>query len=49
MSMDDIEQFISKNKVDIAMLCVPYEHTPAVADRVARLGVKDCGTFHRWI
>jgi len=45
MSMDDIEQFISKNKVDIAMLCVPYEHTPAVADRVARLGVKGLWNF----
>jgi redox-sensing transcriptional repressor len=45
MSMDDIERFISENKVDIAMLCVPYEHTPTVADKVARLGVKGLWNF----
>lgn len=45
MSMEDIERFISDNKVDIAMLCVPYEHTPTVADKIARLGVKGLWNF----
>ncbi|NLP13332.1 MAG: redox-sensing transcriptional repressor Rex [Clostridium sp.] len=45
MSMDDIEGFIGDNEVDIAMLCVPYEYTPTVADKIARLGVKGLWNF----
>lgn len=45
MHLDSIDQFIKDNQVDIGILCVPYEHTPAVADRVARLGVKGLWNF----
>jgi len=38
--MDELESFISENYVDVAMLAVPFEQTPAVAERVAKLGVK---------
>jgi len=31
--------------VDIAILTVPYSETPAVADKVARLGVKGLWNF----
>jgi len=43
--MDQLEEFIKNNKVDIAMLCVPYDHTPDVAERVARLGVAGLWNF----
>jgi redox-sensing transcriptional repressor len=43
--LDNVEDFISHNKVDIAILCVPYNHTAAVADRVARVGVKGLWNF----
>lgn len=45
MHLDSLERFVSENEVDIAILCVPYEHTPAVADKVARLGVKGLWNF----
>lgn len=45
LHMDQLDEFIKNNKVDIAMLCVPYDHTPGVADRVARLGVKGLWNF----
>lgn len=43
--MDDLDEFVKYNKIDIAMLCVPYDYTAAVADRVARLGVKGLWNF----
>ena len=43
--MDNLENFVSEHKVDIAILSVPYEHTPSVADRVARLGIKALWNF----
>ena len=43
--MDQLDEFIKSNKVDIAMLCVPYDYTPDVAERVARLGVKGLWNF----
>lgn len=43
--LKNLEDYIKNNKVDIAMLCVPYEQTPIVADRVARLGIKGLWNF----
>ena len=45
LSLDSLEAFLTENKVDIAMLCVPYSETPEIADRVARLGVKGLWNF----
>ncbi|MCX7921068.1 MAG: redox-sensing transcriptional repressor Rex [Clostridia bacterium] len=43
--LETIDSYIKDNKVDVAMLCVPYEQTPIIADRVARLGVKGLWNF----
>jgi redox-sensing transcriptional repressor len=43
--MDEMDAFIMEHKVDIAILCVPYDHTASIADRVARLGVKGLWNF----
>jgi redox-sensing transcriptional repressor len=45
MDMKDLDDFVSKNHVDIAMLAVPYEHTRETAERVARLGIKGLWNF----
>lgn len=45
LHMDKMEEFIKNHKVDIAMLSVPYEQTPLVADQLARLGVKGLWNF----
>jgi redox-sensing transcriptional repressor len=45
MHIDNIGEFLKENKVDIAILTVPHEHTPEVADRVARLGIKGLWNF----
>lgn len=45
MHLDDLEGFIKKNRVDIAMLTIPYEYTREVAEKVARLGVKGLWNF----
>lgn len=45
MDLNNLEEFIKNNKIDIAMLCVPYDQTPIVADRVARLGIKGLWNF----
>lgn len=42
---EKLDSFIKSNKVDIAMLTVPYEQTPIVADKVASLGVKGLWNF----
>lgn len=44
-NLDHLEKFVEKNKVDIAMLCIPYEFTPIVAERVAKLGIKGLWNF----
>lgn len=44
-NLDSLEDFAKARRVDIAMLTVPYEHTPDVAERVARLGVKGLWNF----
>ncbi|MDP4093070.1 MAG: redox-sensing transcriptional repressor Rex [Bacillota bacterium] len=43
--MDTLEDFIKNNKVDIAMLSVPFEQTRCVADKVAGLGIKGLWNF----
>jgi len=45
MHYNTIEEFIKSNKVDIAVISVPYEATPEVAEKVARLGVKGLWNF----
>jgi redox-sensing transcriptional repressor len=45
MHLDELEEFIKDNKVDVAMITVPCDQTPIVADRVARLGVKGLWNF----
>ncbi len=43
--INEIEQFMRQDPVDIAILTVPFEHTPEVAERVAKLGVKGIWNF----
>ena len=45
MHLDDLDGFVKKNRVDIAMLTIPYEYTREVAEKVARLGVKGLWNF----
>ncbi|NLK88463.1 MAG: redox-sensing transcriptional repressor Rex [Clostridiaceae bacterium] len=45
LDMETLEEFVSKNRVDIAMLTVPYEHAREAAERVARLGIKGLWNF----
>jgi len=45
MDMNLLEEFVKNNKIDIAMLCVPHDQTPTVADKVARLGIKGLWNF----
>ncbi len=43
--IDTLEEYVKTERVDIAILSVPYEQTPLVADRVARLGIKGLWNF----
>lgn len=43
--LDKLDKFIKDNKVDIAILTVPFDQTPIIADRIARLGVKGLWNF----
>lgn len=45
MHTDKLDDFIGNSKVDIAMLAVPYDETPEVAERVAKLGIKGLWNF----
>lgn len=45
MNYNTIEEFVKNNRVDIAVITVPYEVTPEVAEKVARLGVKGLWNF----
>ncbi|MDD4493837.1 MAG: redox-sensing transcriptional repressor Rex [Eubacteriales bacterium] len=45
MSMDNLEKYVSENKVDIAILAVPHDHTQEAADRVARCGISALWNF----
>lgn len=43
--LDTIEEFVKSTRVDIAILTVPYEQTPEIADKIARLGIKGLWNF----
>ena len=43
--IEKLDEFVIKNTVDIAMLCVPYKVTAAIADKVGRLGIKGLWNF----
>lgn len=43
--IDELEEFVRANRVDIGILCVPYEQTPLLAEKLARLGVKGLWNF----
>ena len=45
MSLDTLEDFVTLNKVDIAILTVPYDNITEVADKAARLGIKGLWNF----
>jgi redox-sensing transcriptional repressor len=45
LHMDLIDEFIKSNKVDIAILTVPYEQTAGLAERMAALGIKGLWNF----
>jgi len=45
MDMKDLDDFVSRNHVDIAILTVPYEYTRETAEKVARLGIKGLWNF----
>lgn len=45
MNLDTLDEFVKSNTVDIAMITVPYEQTPIVADKAARLGIKGLWNF----
>ena len=45
MSIDRIEDFVKNNEVHIAMLSVPYEQTPIVAEKLVNLGVRGLWNF----
>lgn len=45
MHLDAIEEFVRNNRVDIAMITVPSENTPEIAERVACLGIKGLWNF----
>lgn len=40
-----MQEFIKKRKVDLAILSVPYENTPEIAEMVAKCGVKGIWNF----
>ncbi len=43
--MDKLDEFAKSSRVDIAILTVPYQHIPEVAEKVASLGVKGLWNF----
>lgn len=43
--LDKMEVFVKKNRVDIAILTIPFEQTREVAERVACLGIKGLWNF----
>ena len=45
MHMDDLKDFCSKNRVDIAILTVPAQDISEVAEKVASLGIKGIWNF----
>jgi len=45
IDMNLLDDFVKSNKVDIAILTVPYKYIPEVAEKVASLGIKGLWNF----
>jgi redox-sensing transcriptional repressor len=45
MHMNELDDFCGSNHVDIAILTVPYQSIPEVAEKVASLGIKGLWNF----
>ena len=45
MNFDSIDEFVRKNKTDIAIICVPYEQTPDITNKMTHLGIKGLWNF----
>ena len=45
MHLDGMDEYIKINKIDIVMLCVPYDQTAPLAERVADIGIKGIWNF----
>ncbi len=45
LDMNELENYIKNNRVDIAILTVPFQYTSQIAERVASLGIKGIWNF----
>ncbi|MDI3309920.1 MAG: redox-sensing transcriptional repressor Rex [Thermoanaerobacterium sp.] len=45
MDVETLEDFLSKNKIDIAILCIPKDNSQIMADRLVKAGVKAIWNF----
>ena len=45
LPLDSIDDYVKKNKTDIAIICVPYEQTPDIANKMTLLGIKGLWNF----
>lgn len=43
--INTLESFVKAHKVDIAMICVPFDQTRSVAEKAARCGIKGLWNF----
>lgn len=44
-TMDELDDYYAKNRVDMAVLTIPAEHAQEVADRLVKLGIKAIWNF----
>ena len=44
-TMDELDDYYAKNRVDMAVLTIPSEHAQEVADRLIKLGIKAIWNF----
>lgn len=47
-NLDNLEEFCSKNKTDVAIFCVPKTATPEIAERLYNLGIKNYWNFSHY-
>ncbi|AFK87611.1 MULTISPECIES: redox-sensing transcriptional repressor Rex [Thermoanaerobacterium] len=45
MDVETLEDFLSKNKIDIAILCIPKDNSQIMADRLVKAGIKAIWNF----
>jgi redox-sensing transcriptional repressor len=45
MDVEILEDFLSKNKIDIAILCIPKDNSQIMADRLVKAGIKAIWNF----